>query len=89
MPLLTPQVKTCTQYKIPFLATGGGHGLSITLNKLRNGISIDLSNFKNITVDKAANTVTLGGANVFGDTFEPVWNAGKELGKPAKQSYFN
>jgi len=88
MGVLISQIKISTQYGIPFLATGGGHGLSITLNKLKNGISIDLSNFKNVTIDTAASTVTVGGANVFGDVFEPVWNAGKELGEPAKQRKF-
>ena len=84
MAVLTSQVKLAAQYKIPYLATGGGHGLSITLNKLQNGISIDLSNFKNVTIDNSANTVTVGGANVFGDVFGPVWDAGKEMGEHAK-----
>ncbi|KAI1196154.1 FAD binding domain protein [Nemania serpens] len=67
------------RYGIPFLATGGGHGLSITLANVHNGIEIDLSKFKNVTVDTIANTVTVGGANVFGDVFAPVWSAGKEM----------
>ncbi|ROV92439.1 hypothetical protein VPNG_09576 [Cytospora leucostoma] len=72
-------VKIAGRWGIPFLATGGGHGLSITLSKLKDGISIDLSRFKNITVDQAASTVTVGGANVFDDVFETVWDAGKEM----------
>ncbi|CAN8102492.1 unnamed protein product [Discula destructiva] len=72
-------VKVASQWGIPFLATGGGHGLSITLSKLQNGISVDLSAFKNITIDQTANTVTVGGANVFADVLETVWNEGKEM----------
>lgn len=73
------QVTIAGRYGIPFLATGGGHGLSITLANVHNGIEIDLSKFKNVTVDTIANTVTVGGANVFGDVFAPVWSAGKEM----------
>ncbi|KAK3945061.1 hypothetical protein QBC46DRAFT_336908 [Diplogelasinospora grovesii] len=72
-------VKIAGRYGIPFLATGGGHGLSTTLSKIQNGISIDLSRFKNVTINEAASTVTVGGANVFSDVFETVWNAGKEM----------
>ncbi|KAK8024486.1 FAD-dependent oxidase [Apiospora rasikravindrae] len=72
-------VKIAGRLRIPFMATGGGHGLSITLHNLKNGISIDLSQFKKVSVDAKANTVTVGGGNVFGDVFDPVWGAGKEM----------
>ncbi|CAF9941040.1 hypothetical protein IMSHALPRED_002404 [Imshaugia aleurites] len=72
-------VKIAGRLGIPFLATGGGHGLPITLGNLKNGISIDLSSFKNVTIDHAASTVTVGGANVYSDVFGTVWNAGYEM----------
>ncbi|KAF2135276.1 uncharacterized protein K452DRAFT_239649 [Aplosporella prunicola CBS 121167] len=72
------KVRVASANGIPFLATGGGHGLSVTLHELQNGIEIDLSAFKNVTVDPEANTITVGGANVFGDVVEPLWNAKRE-----------
>ncbi|KAM7213855.1 hypothetical protein V8F06_010787 [Rhypophila decipiens] len=72
-------VKIAGRYGIPFLATGGGHGLSTTLSKLQDGINIDLNLFKKVDIDLKASTVTVGGANVFGDVFKSVWDAGKEM----------
>lgn len=81
-------MKIAGRLGIPFLATGGGHGLSTTLKTLKNGISIDLSHFQNVTIDHAASTVTVGGGNVFGDVFGPVWNSGKEMGTHSYQKSF-
>ena len=75
------QVKIASAYSIPFLATGGGHGLSVTLHNIQNGIEIDLSRFKNVSVDADANTLTIGGANTFGDAINPLYDAGKEIRK--------
>ena len=65
---------------IPFLATGGGHSFSINLGKLENGLELDLSGFKTVKVDAAANTLTIGGAVTFHDILEPLYAAGKEAG---------
>lgn len=35
--------------------------------------------FRNVTVDKDANTMTIGGSVLFKDTFEPLSAAGKEI----------
>lgn len=83
--ILTIQVKTASQLGIPFLATGGGHGLPTTLHNLQDGISIDLWNFKNVTVDTAAQTATIGGGNVFSEIYDPIWDVGFELRKSTKQ----
>ncbi|KAF2740590.1 FAD-binding domain-containing protein [Polyplosphaeria fusca] len=72
-------VQIAQKNNIPFLATGGGHSLSVTLGKLKNGISIDLGHFKKVVVDSSAQTVTLGGANIIRDAIGPVWDAGFEL----------
>jgi FAD/FMN-containing dehydrogenase len=82
-------VKIAGAFGIPYLATGGGHGLSTTLNKLKDGISIDLGNFKKVTVDTRANAVTVGGANVFADVLGPVWDAGREMSKFTKNTSFH
>lgn len=74
------QVKIAAQYNISYLATGGGHGLPITLGRLDDGISIDLSNFKTVSVNQKAKTVTVGGGTIFADILPPVLNAGFEMG---------
>jgi FAD/FMN-containing dehydrogenase len=73
-------VKIAAQRNISYLATGGGHGLPITLGQLDDGISIDLSNFKTVTVDTKSKTVAVGGGALFSDVITPVLNAGYEIG---------
>jgi len=72
-------VKVSVANNIPFLATGAGHGSSATLARLQNGIEIDLSNFKSVSLDAANNVLTVGGAVVFSQLYEPLSNAGKML----------
>ncbi|KAL9595232.1 MAG: hypothetical protein Q9219_006566 [cf. Caloplaca sp. 3 TL-2023] len=72
-------VQLCAQLNIPFLATGGGHGYSTSFGKLDNGLELDLSAFKQVNVDKAAKTMTVGGAVTFGDVFDPLYAAGFEI----------
>lgn len=72
-------MKYASANKIPFLATGGGHGFATTFGRLQNGIEIDLGFFKNVSVDKAASTMTIGGAVLNGDVIEPLYAAGKEI----------
>ncbi|KAL8940821.1 MAG: hypothetical protein Q9216_002610 [Gyalolechia sp. 2 TL-2023] len=72
-------VKLCAQRNIPFLATGGGHGYSTSFGKLDNGLELDLGGFKGISIDKAAKTMTIGGAVTFGDVFDPLYAAGFEI----------
>ncbi|KAI4231750.1 MAG: hypothetical protein LQ349_005408 [Xanthoria aureola] len=72
-------VRFASAVSIPFLATGGGHGFATTLGRLHNGLEIDLSAFKQISIDKAAGTMTVGGSVLIGDVIEPLYNAGKEI----------
>lgn len=51
---------------------------------MQNGIEIDLGFFKNVSVDEAASTMTVGGAVVNGDVIEPLYAAGKELRQSSK-----
>lgn len=81
MLLCVLQVLLCSQYNIPFLATGGGHGYSTSFGKLQNGLELDLGGFKEINIDIAASTMTVGGAVTFGDIYEPLYAVGKEIRK--------
>ena len=64
---------------VSFLATGGGHSFSVNLGKLKNGLELDMSGFKTVKVDVAANTLTVGGAVTIGEVLEPLYAAGKEI----------
>jgi fumiquinazoline A oxidase len=73
------QVKIASQNNIPFLATGGGHGAGTGYGTVKNALDIDLSNFNSVEVDAANNRLIIGGATVFGQIFEPLYDAGKEI----------
>ncbi|KUI53500.1 hypothetical protein VP1G_01039 [Cytospora mali] len=72
-------VNISAAYRVPFLATAGGHGFSTTLGKLHNGLEIDLSNFNSVELDASNNELTVGGATVFSDLYTPLYDAGKLL----------
>ncbi|KAK0510736.1 hypothetical protein JMJ35_007168 [Cladonia borealis] len=67
------------KFSIPFLSIGGGHGFSITLGTLHNGIELDLSNFDTVSVDVQSSTLTIGGAVRFRDILGPLGQAHKEI----------
>ena len=92
----TTQVKFGTRCNIPILATSGQHGLDIQLAELQSGMEIDLSPFRNVSVDAEKDTLIVGGGVRFLDVFDPVFDAGKELVRPTNitaeglcQSYLN
>ncbi|KAK1248864.1 hypothetical protein MKX08_007084 [Trichoderma sp. CBMAI-0020] len=64
---------------IPFMATGAGHGASVTLETFKNGIDIDLGNFNTVTVDEKNSLVTIGGSAQFQQVYDPLFAAGKEF----------
>lgn len=54
--------------------TGGGHGYSGSLGNLHDGIEIDMSNFKVVSIDPASNLMTVGAGARFRD-FMPQLHA--------------
>lgn len=68
------------------MATGGGHGYTTTTGALEHGIDIDLGFFDGVSVDAANNLMTIGGSVTFHDVFDPLYNAGKEIGKGTNQT---
>ncbi|KAF5857331.1 hypothetical protein ETB97_005946 [Aspergillus alliaceus] len=72
-------IKFATRCNIPFLASSAQHGFTTTLGQLQNGLEIDLSAFRNVSVNAEENTLTVGGGVRFMDVFDPVFNAGKEI----------
>ncbi|TVY40372.1 FAD-linked oxidoreductase [Lachnellula occidentalis] len=72
-------VNIARDLKVPFLATGGRHGYGTTLGRLQNGISIDLSLLKSVSVNKDARTMTIGGGVRFRDMVDPLFAAGLQI----------
>lgn len=77
--MLHAQVSFASRCDIPFLGSSGRHGFSTDLGKLRNGMEIDMSAFRNVSVDAETSTLTVGGGVRFLDVFDPVFDAGKEI----------
>ncbi|KAL9032533.1 MAG: hypothetical protein Q9180_006446, partial [Flavoplaca navasiana] len=65
-------------HRIPFLATGGRHGYTTTLRDLQGGLAIDLSQLKSYSIDRAAGTLTIGGATTLGDFQDALYEAGRQ-----------
>ncbi|KAA8565447.1 hypothetical protein MFRU_006g00290 [Monilinia fructicola] len=72
-------IRLAKSLNIPFLATGGRHGYGTTLGRLKNGLSIDLSQLKTVSVDKQAATMTIGGGVRFRDMVDPLFAAGFQI----------
>ncbi|KAF2816389.1 FAD-binding domain-containing protein [Mytilinidion resinicola] len=80
-PAIKEDVQKVLQYaarnKVPFLATGGGHGYSGTLGALNNGLELDMGYFKSVKVDAGKNRLIIGGSVRFRELISPVYAAGK------------
>ena len=72
-------VQIASKHNIPFMATGGGHGLSSTLTSLHDGIEIDMNGFNGIEVDAEAKTAVIGGGARYGDVIEPLYQKGLQI----------
>ncbi|KAK4077740.1 CAZyme family AA7 [Trichoderma aggressivum f. europaeum] len=62
--------------RFPFLTRGGGHGYAASLGDFQLGLSLDLSQWKNLKIDKKARTLTVGPGITFAEIFDPLFNAG-------------
>ena len=58
------------------MARGAGHGYSASLSKFQHGLSLDLSQWKSLKIDKKAQTLTVGPGVTFAEIFDPLFNAG-------------
>lgn len=73
------QISFATSCNIPFLGSSGQHGFGTDLGNLQSGMEIDMSALRNVSVDAAASTLTVGGGVRFMDVFDPVFDSGKEI----------
>ncbi|KAL2871241.1 uncharacterized protein BJX67DRAFT_343924 [Aspergillus lucknowensis] len=72
-------VKVAVANNIPFLTTGAGHGVSAGLDRLDNGLNIDLSKFRYAELDETGYYLTIGGATKFLQVWDVLYAAGKEV----------
>ncbi|CAJ2500233.1 Uu.00g030860.m01.CDS01 [Anthostomella pinea] len=61
------------------MAKNHGHGTALGYGNLENALNINLGNFNSVSVDAANNRLTVGGGVLFGDIFQPLFEAGKEI----------
>ncbi|KAK7916853.1 hypothetical protein PG985_010461 [Apiospora marii] len=76
---LATTVKLANEQGVPFMATGGGHGISTGFANVQNAIDIDLSNFNATSLYLDDNLVTVGAANNLADFADTLYKAGKEI----------
>ncbi|KAI1314099.1 hypothetical protein F5Y03DRAFT_336159 [Xylaria venustula] len=72
-------VKIASDHSIPFLATGGGHGVSVQMAELQNGIQIDLRHFNHVNYDVKTQRLTVGGSTTFSQLIGPLSAAGAQF----------
>ncbi|KAF1815559.1 putative FAD-dependent oxidase [Eremomyces bilateralis CBS 781.70] len=72
-------VKCATEHNIPFHAVATGHNFSSCYERAQNLLEVDISNLKGVSIDASASTITVGGAVLFNEIFDPLHEAGKEM----------
>lgn len=75
-------VQTSIKNNIPFLATGGGHGITKTLGGFDfsdTGVTIQLSKFNAVEISPDNEFITVGGGATYGEAYELMYNAGKMM----------
>ncbi|KAK6066639.1 FAD binding domain-containing protein [Seiridium cupressi] len=73
------QVKIAPKHDIPFLVTGGGHGISSHLASLQDGLQIDLANFNSVEFDPSTAQLTVGGAAKFSQINDILYDSGYQF----------
>lgn len=72
------QVEYADRSGRPIITANARHGWSLSFNDVRKAIMIDISPLSTVTVDAAANTMTVSGGSTVGDVIVALRAAGKE-----------
>ncbi|PSR81486.1 hypothetical protein BD289DRAFT_372588 [Coniella lustricola] len=72
-------VKIASASDIPFLTSGGGHGVSIQMADVRNGIQLDLAKFNTVNFDAETGLLMVGGSTKFSQLVAPLMEAGAQF----------
>ncbi|KAK8136495.1 hypothetical protein PG984_004435 [Apiospora sp. TS-2023a] len=66
-------VKVANAHELPFLATSGHHGATISLGRLRCGININLRALNSVQVLEDGQTALIGGGTLTVEVTEALW----------------
>ncbi|CZT18387.1 related to oxidoreductase [Ramularia collo-cygni] len=69
-------IRVANKYNKPFLAISGGHGATLTLSKLENGVGIWMDALKNVTIN--GSTARIGGGITSGELRDELAKLGKQ-----------
>lgn len=72
-------MKIASASNIPFLTSGGGHGVSTQMAEVRNGIQIDLAKFDTVHFEAETGLLTVGGSTKFSQLVAPLDEAGAQF----------
>ncbi|RAK79553.1 FAD-binding oxidoreductase, partial [Aspergillus fijiensis CBS 313.89] len=70
-------VKYANEQKFPFIAIGGGHGVTTSLANLHYGIEIWLHRLNWTIISEDGDTATIGGGIIAGNLIQALWQKGK------------
>ncbi|KAK8065914.1 6-hydroxy-D-nicotine oxidase [Apiospora hydei] len=70
-------VQVANAHQLPFLATSGHHGATISLGRLRCGININLRALNSVRVLEDGRTALIGGGTLTIEVTEALWAHGK------------
>ncbi|KAK8034591.1 hypothetical protein PG993_009586 [Apiospora rasikravindrae] len=71
------KVNVANAHQLPFLATSGHHGATISLGRLRCGININLRALNSVHVLEDGRTAVIGGGTLTLEVTEALWALGK------------
>ncbi|KAL8945215.1 MAG: hypothetical protein Q9211_000256 [Gyalolechia sp. 1 TL-2023] len=74
-------VKYAVARNISFLAQGGRHGYAPELQKIQNGILINMEQINHVVVDNATGIATVGGGTVYEQVINATYAAGREMSR--------
>ncbi|RYO90664.1 hypothetical protein DL766_002867 [Monosporascus sp. MC13-8B] len=75
---ISAALRFLSRHDIPYFAQGGAHGYSPTLAVIQHAVMIKMERFDEIRFNDD-NSVTVGGAVLFGDLMSALYAAGREL----------
>ena len=72
---------------ISFLAQNGRHGYAPELQKVQNGMLINMEQIDHVKVNKQTGIVTVGGGTVYDQVINATYAAGREMSMSGSSPY--
>lgn len=71
------KVKYVSAHNIPFIAYNGGHGCTLGLDVVDNGVQIKLKRLNSVTISDEGDIATCGGGIIGKTLVDAPWKFGK------------